>query len=191
MIHSPKFKVVLDACVLYPAPLRDFLLSIADVGMYKPLWTTKIHEEWIENLLKNRPELKRKSLNQAVSAMNIAFPDSTIENYELLISSVELPDPDDRHILAAAVKERADVIVTFNTKDFPDEIVSRYDIEIQHPDRFIYNLIDLDKEKIAQAFSNQLSRLKNPPLEVSVVFNILRKIGLKKTVEQLKKNVGG
>jgi len=187
MIHSPRFKAVLDACVLYPAPLRDFLLSIAEVGMFKPFWTEKIHEEWTESLLIKRPDLKRKSLDKAVMAMNTAFPDSNIENYESLINTVELPDPDDRHVMAAAVKESTDVIVTINIKDFPDKVASKYDIEIMHPDQFICHFIDLDKEKIKLAFSNQLSRLKNPPLEASDVFNILKKTGLSKSIERLKK----
>lgn len=187
MIYTPYFKAVLDACVLYPAPLRDFLLSIAEVGIFKPFWTEKIHLEWTESLLIKRPDLKRKSLDKAVLAMNTAFPDSNIENYESIINTIELPDPDDRHVFAAAVKESADVIVTINTKDFPDNVASKYDIEIQHPDQFICHLIDLDKERIELAFSNQLARLKNPPLEASDVFNILKKTGLSKSIDRLKK----
>ena len=114
--------VILDACVLYPAPLRDLLLSVAANDLYRAHWTQEIHNEWTRNLLLNRPDLSADQLKRTVEMMNQAFPDSLVEDYEKLIDSVVLPDPQDRHILAAAIKCQANVIVTNNIRDFPREI---------------------------------------------------------------------
>ncbi len=118
MIHSPKFAAVLDACVLYPAPIRDLLLNLAELDLFKPKWTSFIQDEWLRNLLSNRKDLTREQLNKTIAAMNRAFPDSLVEHFEPLIDSLELPDPKDRHVVAAAIRVNADVIVTANLKDF-------------------------------------------------------------------------
>ncbi|WP_162055941.1 PIN domain-containing protein [Pontibacter pamirensis] len=187
MIHSPKFVAVLDACVIYPAPIRDLLLHLASSDLYTPKWTNKIHEEWIRNLLLNRRDLDRVQLQRIPDAMNSSFPDSNVEEYEDLVAAVNLPDPDDRHVVAAAVRCNADVIVTANLKDFPNEYLSRFDIEAQHPDHFIVNLIDLNPEKAFQAFQNQVSCLKNPPKTETEVLENLKKVGLEKTCIKLNK----
>lgn len=121
MIYSPRFTAILDACVLYPAPIWDILLNLADLEIYSPKWPEIIQEEWIRNLLKNRPGLNKPKLRRTAQAMNAAFPDAEVHSFEELIDFIELPDPDDRHVLAAGIKCKADAIITFNTKDFPRE----------------------------------------------------------------------
>lgn len=185
MIHSPKFIAVLDACVLYPAPIRDLLLNLADFDLYTPKWTDKIQEEWTRNLLLNRPELKAEQLQKTADAMNKAFPDSNVKNYESIIPAVNLPDRDDGHVLAAAIRCSAEVIVTANTKDFPNEYLSQFDIEAQHPDFFIANLIDLNSEKAFQAFQQQVLNLKKPPMTEVQVLENLKKVGLKIASDKL------
>ena len=125
-----------DRCVLYPAPLRDLLMQLALSDLYRARWTDKIHEEWMRNVLKNRPDLSKEQLERTKSLMNRSVRDCLIEGYEFIIPSLDLPDPDDRHILAAAIKGQADIIVTMNLKDFPDRILNEYEIEAQHPDIF-------------------------------------------------------
>lgn len=192
MIHSARFTAVLDACVLYPAPIRDFLLHLASFELYTPKWTDRIHDEWKRNLLLNRPDLKAEQLNRTVLEMKKAFPDAGVEKYESLISSFHLPDEDDRHVLAAAIRCKADVIVTFNLKDFPSNDVGEFDIEAQHPDVFVSNLIDLNPEKSVAAFRKQVSFLTNPPKSNEEVLESLKKCGLKvassKLLEKLKAN---
>lgn len=104
MIYLTSPVALLDACILYPAPLRDLLLHIADRGLYRPKWTDKIQEEWTRNLLLNRPDLLAVQLQKTTDAMNRAFPDATIRNFEPLIASLTLPDAHDRHVLAAAIR---------------------------------------------------------------------------------------
>lgn len=112
MINSSGHTIVLDAFVLYPAPIRDLLLSHAAEGMYHVKWSEIIQDEWIRNLLKNRADLKKEHLNQTVRAMDVSFSDAIVENFNDRISNVELPDKDDRHVVACAIKCNADFIVT-------------------------------------------------------------------------------
>lgn len=111
--------VIYDACVLYPAPLRDFLLQLACEGLFRARWTHAIHEEWTRNLLKAHPDLNPKALARTCQLMDRAVPNALIKGHETLIEGLALPDPDDRHVLAAAIHGRAQMIVTFNLKDFP------------------------------------------------------------------------
>jgi predicted nucleic acid-binding protein len=186
MTPSSGFAGILDANVLYPAPVRDLLLHLASTGLYKPKWTDKIHEEWIRSLLENRTDLKEKSLRSAQTAMNNAFPDANITHYESLINRLILPDEDDRHVLAAAIKDKVDVIVTSNVKDFPTAVIKEFGIEIQHPDKFIVNLIQSDQSKAIAAFTNQVNNLKNPPKTKQQVLETLTNAGLGKSTALLK-----
>ena len=108
MIYSPRFTVILDACVLYPAPIRDNLLNLADLEIFSPKWSEIIQEEWIRNLLKNRTDLSKAKLGRTIQAMNVAFPDAEVHSFEEMIGLIELPDSGDRHVLAAGIKCKAD-----------------------------------------------------------------------------------
>ncbi|SFE08430.1 PIN domain-containing protein [Spirosoma endophyticum] len=193
MIQFSKLTALLDACVLYPAPIRDLLLYLADAGLYMPKWTDIIHEEWTQNLLLNRLYITADQLLRTTKAMNVAFPDATIRHYETLSNSINLPDPDDHHILAAAIRGQAQVIVTANLKDFPNDYLSQFDIEAQHPfdieaqhpDEFITYLLELNPEEVLQAFQAQVANLKNPPKTAQEVIQTLRKTGLGKTADGL------
>lgn len=185
MIHSPRFIAVLDACVLYPAPIRDLLLHLAYFDLYTPKWTDNIQEEWTRNLLINRPDLSAQQLQKATDAMNITFPDANVANYESIITAINLPDSGDCHVLAAAIRCSAEVIVTANIKDFPNEYLSKYDVEAQHPDFFISNLVDLNPEKALKAFQQQVSNLKKPPMTEMQVIENLKKVGLEVTSSKL------
>ncbi len=167
------FTVIYDACVLYPAPLRDLLMWLALSDLFQAKWTEKIHEEWITNLLKNRPDLTRKQLERTKQLMNQNVNNSLVTEYEYLIDELELPDTNDRHVFAAAIKSNAEIIVTFNLKDFPLKNLAQYGIEAQHPDEFILSLIDFNSELVCQAVQNQLNTLKNPPLSLEELLHIL------------------
>lgn len=108
------------------------LMSLAVEGLYHAKWSVQIHEEWVRDLSKNRPEIADK-LPAVVQIMNDAIPDSVVTGYESLIPSLDLPDPDDRHVLAAAIAGHADAIVTYNLDDFPQTKLDQFNIEVQHP----------------------------------------------------------
>jgi predicted nucleic acid-binding protein len=137
------FTAFYDACTLYPAPLRDLLMHLALTDLFRARWSDQIHDEWIRNVLKDRPDLKREQLERTRSLMNAHVRDCLVTGYEDLIEGLTLPDPDDRHVLAAAIRGSASVIVTFNLDDFPPEHLGKFGVEAQHPGGFITHLIDL------------------------------------------------
>lgn len=186
MKDSRRFKVVLDACVLYPAPVRDILLSLASEGLFRTRWSNTIQEEWVRNLLINRSDLNGEQLDQTVKAMNAAFPDANVDDFEGLIANIRIPDEDDRHVVACAIKCKADLIVTFNTKDFPKKELSKYDLETQKPDEFISNLIDTNPKLGCKAFSKMVKRLKKPTKTKKEVLAAFEKCRLKNSAERIR-----
>ena len=180
------FTAVFDACVLYPAPLRDLLMSVAMTDQFRARWTSEIHDEWMRNLLKNRDDISPEKLERTAELMNTAVPDCLVENYEGYIDSLELPDPDDRHVLAAAIKCQADVIVTNNIKDFPKEVLSQYDIDVQTPDVFLSHLFDLNQTAFCGAVKQQRERLQNPNHTAEELLETFYNQGLPLTVNKLK-----
>ena len=181
------FTALYDANVLYPAPLRDLLMQLAMTGLFRAKWTEEIHEEWIRSVLQDRSDLKREQLERTRDLMNQHVLDCVVEGYQELIPAITLPDEDDRHVLAAAIRCKADVIVTFNLKDFPNLEITKYDVEAQHPDQFIHNLFDLDSGAVASAVKRQRESLKNPPVSVEHFLSTLEKQGLAQTVDELRK----
>lgn len=174
-----------DACVFYPAPLRDLLMQLALTDVYRARWSDMVHDEWINALLEKRPELKDR-ITKTRELINSKVRDCLVTGFEDLIPSVSLPDPDDRHVLAAAIKGRCDVIVTFNLKDFPDENIGKYGIEAQHPDEFLTHLLDLAPGVVCGAVKTTRERLKNPPKSVAEFLNTLEKQGLVKFSANLR-----
>ena len=137
------FIVLFDACILYSAPVRDLVIELAIADLYRAKWTNKIHDEWIYNLGVNRPDLISNKLDKLRQIINESVPDSLVEGYESIAETLTLPDPGDRHVLAAAVKAQAQIIVTYNLKDFPSDSLTPFGIEAQHPDDFFLNQCDL------------------------------------------------
>lgn len=180
------FTAVFDACVLYPAPLRDLLMSVAMTEQFRAKWTEEIQREWVRNLLANRDDLSEEQLQRTVALMNQAVPDCLVENYEDIIDALTLPDPDDRHVLAAAIICQADVIVTNNLKDFPQQVMEKYHIDVQSPDTFLSHLFDLNSGMFCKAVHAQRQRLHNPERTAEELLDIFYKQGLPMTVSKLK-----
>lgn len=179
------FTVVFDACVLYPAPLRDFLMWLALSDVFRARWTDQIHDEWIRAVLRGRPELAAH-LERTRQLMNSNVRDCLVSGHEKLISAIVLPDPDDRHVVAAAIHCGASLIVTLNRKDFPAEALRPHGLEAEHPDDFILDLFDLHPAAVVQAAANHRRTLKNPPKSVDEFLDSLLKQGLTQTVDKLR-----
>lgn len=180
------FTVIYDACVLYPAPLRDLLMWIALQDVVRARWTDDIHEEWIRSVLRERPDLNRVQLERTRQLMDMHVRDCIVTGYRQIIPALSLPDPDDRHVLAAAIKAGASVIVTFNEKDFPTEALEPYGIEAQHPDDFLVYQFDLNRAAICKAVRLQRAALRNPSKSVQELLDTFVAQQLPAFVERLR-----
>jgi predicted nucleic acid-binding protein len=180
------FVAVYDACVIYPAPLRDLLLRLALTDLFRARWSERIHEEWMRSVLKDRPDLSAQQLQRTRELMNLAVPDCLVIGYEGLIDHLDLPDPDDRHVLAAAIRCQAGVIVTYNLTDFPPAALASHGIEAQHPDDFVSHLHDLASAAVCTAVRSQREALKNPPRSVRELLDTFLSLGLAGTVARLE-----
>ncbi len=185
MAGSSRYTAILDANVLYPQLLRDTLLSLAVERLYHARWSVTIHDEWTRNLAKDRPDLAAR-LPAVIALMNASVPDCLVTNYERLANSIELPDADDRHVVAAAIVGHADAIVTFNTKDFPEAVLQPYGIEVQHPDEFVMNQLQLQKIPALSAIKKMRSRWTNPVRPAEELIAAFEKRGLPLTADLLR-----
>jgi hypothetical protein len=182
------FTALFDACVLYPAPLRDLLMHLAGTGLFRARWTGDIHAEWMRAVLRDRPDLAGR-LDRTRALMEVAVPDARIEGYDGLISALELPDPADRHVLAAAIVGRVDVIVTRNLRDFPAAALAPFRIEAQHPDVFIRHSLELDEATALDAVRRLRAALRAPPVDVATYLDTLSRQELPETVGFLRGRV--
>lgn len=180
------YVVLLDACVLYPAPLRSYLMYLGASGLYRARWTEQIHEEWIRNLLSNRPDLTRANLERTKDLMNQNALDCLVTGYEPLIDSLALPDADDRHVLAAAIRGQAEAIITFNLKDFPNETLSVYGISAIHPDEFLSDMLALNPGECVKAATSQRAALRNPAMSADEYLASLQRQGLPRFVSDMQ-----
>ncbi len=180
------FTVVYDACVLYPAPLRDFLMQLATSGLFRACWTETILDEWMANVMSDRPDLSPSRLERTRHLMNTATLDSLITGYEHLVSVVNLPDDNDRHVVAAAIKCGAATIVTFNLRDFPMGSLEPHNLEAVDPDEFVVQQFHLSPSTVVDSAREHRSRLKHPPKTVDEYLGTLERQELDHTVSLLR-----
>jgi predicted nucleic acid-binding protein len=171
VIPAP-FKVVLDACVLYPFTVRDVLLEAAAHGFYQVYWSETILDEALRNLISDR-RMTEDQAAKLVAVMRRAFPEAQVTDYEALIPSMR-NDEKDRHVAAAAVKAGAQVIVTSNTRDFYDLPSG---IDVQTPDDFLCNLFDLDPPHMMGVLETVARRYRKPPMEIPRIVKALALVG--------------
>ena len=181
-----RFTAFLDSNVLYPAALRNFLMWLTVGGLFRARWSDLVHEEWMAAVLRDFPDVTRQQLERTRDLMNLHAEDCRVTGFEGLIEGLELPDPDDRHVLAAAIRSGAAAVVTQNLKDFPPDKLDPYGIEAQHPDTFITHLFDLNPGAVVGAAQEHRSSLKNPPKTVDEYLDTLERQGLTQTVAGLR-----
>lgn len=181
------FVAFFDANVLYPGPVKNFLMAIFKHNLFRPKWSDQVHAEWMAAVLRNRPNLNQQQVEKMRDYMNDTVEDCLVNNFDFMVDSLDLPDPKDRHVLAAAIHCKAQTIVTFNLKDFPPDKFNVYDIEAQHPDDFIMYQIDLSLPAVLEATKRFRDSLKNPPMDVNEFLDYLERQGLAQTVSVLRK----
>jgi predicted nucleic acid-binding protein len=177
--------VIYDACVLHPAPLRDLLIRLARAGLVQARWTDQILDECFRSILRRRPELAAP-LQRTRELMIAAVPDCLVIDYEDLIESLTLPDPEDRHVLAAAIRAAARTIVTSNLRDFPSAVLARYALAAKHPDNFVVELIDSTPAAVAAIVARQAADLRSPPRTFPELLDTLQNTGLPLSVARLR-----
>ena len=178
--------VLLDACTLYPAALRDVLMRLTLHGLIRACWTDAIYDEWIEAVLRDRPDLSRAQLERTRQLMNLHAEDSLVSGYERHLPKLELPDPDDCHVLAAAIESGADVLLTWNLRDFPEAALSGHGIAVMTPDDLLEKLFTDHRDMLVAVLREARSCLKNPPLTAAAYLETLRGQGLKSTCSLLE-----
>lgn len=181
---------VLDACVLYPPALRDLLMRLASGLRFAPRFTDAIHEKWIRNVLLDHSDVTRPQLERTRALMNAIDSESLIIGYEHRIAGLVLPDPDDRHVLAAALEAAAPTIVTFNRRDFPKATLKPLGVVAQPPDDFVCGLFEADPPAVIARVARQRESLKRPPRTASEMVETFRRNKLTKFAARLENHLG-
>lgn len=180
------FIVVYDANVLYPNTLRDLLIRIAQAGLVQAKWTMQILDEMLAALARTRPGIPPHKLDRLRDLMNKSVRDCLVTGYEPLIEGLKLPDPDDRHVLAAAIKSGAQVIVTSNLKDFPSADLEPWGTEAKSPDDFVLDQVGIDAPTVAACVQQISDSRVNPPQDVEDVLSQLERDGLVASIAALR-----
>lgn len=168
---------------MYPHDVRDLLFWFAYFKLYTPKWSKHIFDEWEEVM--RRKNVSEEEIVKRIGWANKIFPDALVKNYELLIDTLNLPDEKDKHVLAAAIKTNANLIVTNNLKDFPPEYLANFGLSAVNADNFIADTIDLNQGEAKQAFRKMVLNRTNPDLDEFEILNRLRKNGLKDSADYL------
>jgi predicted nucleic acid-binding protein len=180
------FIVVYDANVLYPNTLRDLLIRIAQAGLVQAKWTNQILEEMLRALNRNRPDIQQDKLDRLRVLMNAAVRDCLIDGYEPLMDGLKLPDPGDRHVLAAAIKAGAQVIVTSNLKHFPAADLQQWHVEAKSPDDFVMDQIGIDGRTVAACVQQIADSRTRPPQDVEDVLSQLERDSLVESIAAVR-----
>jgi predicted nucleic acid-binding protein len=180
------FTVVYDACVLFPVALRDLFIRLGQTGLFRPKWSERILQEFAEAVRHQYPDIGAR-LERQLDLMREALRDAEVVGYAQLIPAVPaLPDPNDAHVVAAAMEARAEVIVTFNLGDFPTDVLAPLKMEAQHPDTFVRHLIDLERDALVAVISDMAAAKSHPPMTYDEVLDVLARRGLVQSAQALR-----
>lgn len=153
-----------DANVLYAAAARDLLIELAVAKVITLRWTGTVHDEWTAALARTRPDLDQQRIQRTRQFLIRTLPDALVTDYESIIPALLLPDANDRHVLAAAIKGGCQLILTFNLAHFPPSALTRHNLAAIHPDAFLSTLCTADPGPIVAAAARIRARLVSPPL---------------------------
>jgi hypothetical protein len=181
------FTAFFDANVFYGMWLRSLIMQLAQTKMFRARWSAEIHDEWIRNLLQNRPDLDRNAIENVRRLMDKSVLDALVIGYEPLIPALNLPDANDRHVLAAAITCCASCIVTFNLADFPFPILEPFGLHAVHPDKFLLDVESLSPSEFATAVKSDLNHYTAPPKSVREYAGALRRAGVPQTADHIER----
>lgn len=177
------FTVLIDANVFFGARLRSLVLFLAQSKMFRARWSARIDDEWTTNVA-NKRGIEIERLQRTRDLIDQAVADCLVTGFEPLEPSFTgLPDPDDRHVLAAAMVARAELILTFNIADFPDDVIGPLGIETRHPDAFLQDLYHISDETFIEAVALDFAHYKKPALEFEEYVDTLRRAGVPETAD--------
>jgi len=184
-----RFSVFLDACVLVPIALADTLLRLAEADLYRLLWSERVLDEMVDAIEVVHPGLAAGSARARADAMQRAFDDACVTGWQSLESGIVLPDPDDRHVVAAALRGRADMIVTANLRDFPVGSLGDVGLEVQHPDDFLLDQIDLYPGLTLHALRTQSADYSRPDMTVEAILVQLARAGVPRFADEVRRHL--
>lgn len=171
------FGAVLDACVLVPVALCDTLLRLAEYELYRPVWTSQILHETRRAIVEVHPDLDPSRVDARLQAMNQAFEDACVTQWDRLIDDITLPDPDDRHVVAAAIRGRAELIVTANLRDFPSNVLDPLGLHALSADDFLLDQLDLHPPTTIHLLHEQAADQLRPPTTIHQILDALAAAG--------------
>lgn len=181
-----RLAVFADASVLYSALLRDMLVQAALEKAFTLRWSAEVQAEWRRALLANRPDLEEAKIARTQSLMETALPTATVEGFHARIGELTLPDPNDRHVLAAAIHSGCHIVATFNLSDFPASVLAPYNIAALHPDTFFAQVLEDAPSPFIAALRTVRSRLKAPSYSIDEFLLLLLRHRLDVTAEALR-----
>jgi len=178
--------VVYDANVLYPAQLRDLLMRLAVAGLVRAHGSDQIHAEWMAHVCARHPDVRREQLERTRVLTEHALPSARVEGYERHVASISLPDPADRHVVAAAIEAEAQAVVTFNLRDFPHEVLKPHGLRAVHPDAFVVSLYEAHPDPVVQVMHAHRISLRRPLKSPEEYLAELARGGLTQTVTAVR-----
>jgi len=187
MSDETRLIAFLDANVLYPARLRDLLMRLALRDLFQPRWSEQVHDEWTNAALRDHADLTATQLQRVRRLMEQSLCDAAVTDFEHRIESLTLPDPDDRHVLAAAIHGGANVIITANLRDFPADALAPHQIEAVHPDSFVARLLETDAAEVIDAVHELHHNLKKPAMTMDELLSLFERADLVTTVAELRR----
>ena len=181
------FVALLDACVMVPIALTDTLLRLAEAELYRPIWSQKILDEARAAILDVHPDEDPGRVDARLRFMNEAFEDACVQNWESLVEGLTLPDDNDRHVLAAAIRGNAGAIITNNVGDFPSEQLDKYGLHAVTPDEFLLDQLDLAPAAVLNAVRQQAADTRRPPLTVDDILDSLSRASVDAFAQEVRK----
>lgn len=181
--RADRFTAVLDANVIAGSLARNVLLSLAEAGFYRPRWSSNILDEFERFFLRQYDDKETAARQRA--NMESAFPEALVEDFETLVEALELPDPDDRHVMACAIQTKAAVIVTDNLKDFPNDVLDQHDLKAVGLDDFIADTLDLAGAEAIAALRRMRERFERPEINADELILRIERLGLTQSADIL------